>query len=246
MRYGIISDIHSNLEALNAALEHIGGVDAYICPGDIVGYGANPNECCDIIRNLAPAVVIGNHDAAVIGTLDLSWFNRNATMAAKWTNGVLSEANREFLLKLQPTVSERQHVVVHGSLDDPLSFDYIMSPSAARPSFDAAQPGVRVIFIGHTHVAEYYSRRQGSLEVDQFYLTGGGKVRLRHDFSYVVNCGSVGQPRDGNPAASCGVYDADEQTIEVFRVPYDLHAAQAKIHEAGLPAPLADRLTLGV
>jgi diadenosine tetraphosphatase ApaH/serine/threonine PP2A family protein phosphatase len=246
MRYGIISDIHGNLEALSAALERIGEVDAFICPGDVVGYGADANECCDILRKLAPTIVLGNHDAAVIGSVDLSYFNPNARAAAIWTSGILSEANREFLSQLQPVLYERDWVVAHGSLDDPFRFKYIVSPWTAAPSFEKMPDGVLFCFVGHTHVAEYYAKMRGVNGVDQIPLTNGGRINLREGFSYVVNCGSIGQPRDGNPHAGCGIFDTEERIVEVFRVPYDIAGAQRKIMDAGLPRSLAERLSLGV
>ncbi|MDO8585729.1 MAG: metallophosphoesterase family protein [Armatimonadota bacterium] len=246
MRCGIISDIHGNLEALEAAIDRLGQVDAYICPGDIVGYGANPNECCDLVRRLAQVAVIGNHDAAVLGVLDISWFNLNARAAVAWTSDILSEENRSYLTRLQPTWSSEERIVVHGSLDGPLEFPYIDSPWAAMPSFDAMSEELTVCFIGHTHLAECYTQRRGVLGVDGISMTSGGKIELREGFRYVINCGSVGQPRDGNPAAACGVFDTDARTVEIVRVDYDIPATQRKIKDAGLPEALADRLSLGV
>ena len=245
MRYGIISDIHGNLEALQAVIERIGHVDAYICPGDIVGYGADPNGCCDILREFSPITVMGNHDAAALGNMDLSWFNPLAKAAAEWTGATLSDDSRRFLLSLPLTEDLGDLVIAHGSLHEPQRFYYIEDPWMARPSFDALPRGAQVAFVGHTHITEYYVRQRGVMGVDQLSLISGGTVELRDGFSYLVNCGSVGQPRDGNPEASCGMFDAEKRTVEVFRVSYEIAAAQRKIVQVGLPRQLADRLAFG-
>jgi len=244
MRYGIISDIHSNLEALRAALEQIGEVDAYICPGDFVGYGADPNECCDIVRGLAPISVVGNHDAAVVGSFGLAWFNPIARAAAEWTASVLSEPNLAYLGRLKPTADIDSGIITHGSLDDPLDFRYIADSWTAAPTFDlmAETP---VCFIGHTHIAEVYIAQPGVRGVDQIALTSGGRIEIKEGFRYMINCGSVGQPRDGEPTAACGLYDTGERTVKVMRAPYDVRTAQKKIRAAGLPQALADRLSVG-
>ncbi|MDO8683817.1 MAG: metallophosphoesterase family protein [Armatimonadota bacterium] len=246
MRYGIMSDIHSNLEAFNACLERIGQVDAYVSPGDIVGYGASPNECCEIISRLAPTTVVGNHDAAVLGNLDLSWFNPSARAAAVCTSQILSDTARLYLSQLQLDLSKSEWSLVHGSLDDPGSFKYITSPWTAKPTFEAMPVGITVCFIGHTHIAEYYAKQSGIEGVDRISMRNGGKIALRDGFSYIINCGSIGQPRDGNPLAGCGIYDSASGIIEFFRVPYDIAETQRKIRDAGLPASLADRLALGI
>jgi len=245
MRYGIISDIHSNLEALNAVLDRIGQVDAYICLGDIVGYGANPNECCDIIRGLAADSVIGNHDAAALGTLDVSWFNRHARYAVARTSELLSDESRSYLAGMSFTSQTDKYVLAHGSLDNPPDFRYIDDPWMAQPSFKLMPRDMSACFVGHTHLAEQYVQQWGVRGADRISMSAGGRIQLREGFRYIINCGSVGQPRDGNPAAACGVFDTDAGTVEILRVDYDIAAAQKKIRDAGFPLALADRLALG-
>lgn len=245
MRYGIISDVHANLEALNAVLERLNDVDAILCPGDIVGYGANPNECCAILRDLGATIVLGNHDAVCVGRMDIEWFNPHAQAAALWTAEHLAKQHSDYLLDL-PLVERRQEfVVVHGSLAAPPEFEYITGPSQACRSF-ADMGEYALCFVGHTHVAEFYAQRIGNSGADQTLVPSPIKVRIKPGFHYIVNCGSVGQPRDGIPLASCGVYDTDSGTVEIIRVEYDIETAQAKMRDSGLPEVLWQRLEFGM
>ena len=245
MRYGIVSDIHGNLEALSAVLEAIGAVDEILCPGDIVGYGPNPNECCEIISDLKAISVLGNHDAACVGLHNLEWFNPHAQTAILWTRDRLAKSHADRLLEHLEIHSGPEFLIVHGSLTQPLEFDYITSPWRAGESF--AEMGKHAIcFIGHTHIAEVYAHKLHHLGVDQIPMCEGGKITLAPSFKYIVNCGSVGQPRDGNPLASYGIYDSEENTIEICRVEYDMPTAQRKMIEAGLPDALWQRLEYGM
>jgi len=244
LRYGIISDIHSNLEALEAALDFLRDVDALICPGDIVGYGPNPNECCDIIRERGVITVLGNHDAAVIGQMALDWFNPLARAAIEWTADQVTAANRAFLESL-PLVHRLEHfVLVHGSLSSPEQFDYITSPWETIPTF-AEMPPHNLCFVGHTHIAEYYARPTGELQADQISMASGGTVALSAEFLYIINCGSVGQPRDYEPRAAVGIFDSDAGTVDIQRIEYPIAATQKKMRKAGLPKPLWTRLEFG-
>jgi len=244
VRYGIISDIHSNLEALEAALDFLRDVDALICPGDIVGYGPNPNECCDIIRERNVLTVLGNHDAAAVGRMPLDWFNPFARKAIEWTADRLTAPNRLFLESLPPVHRSEHFVLVHGSLSSPERFDYIASPWEAGPTF-AEMPPHDLCFIGHTHVAEYYPQRTGEFSADQVSMALGGTVALSAEFLYIINCGSVGQPRDYNPKAAVGIYDPEAGTVEIQRLEYPIAATQKKMRKAGLPKPLWTRLEFG-
>ncbi|HIE50273.1 MAG TPA: metallophosphoesterase [Armatimonadetes bacterium] len=242
MKYGLISDIHANWEALEAVLEALGEVDAYLCLGDVVGYGANPNECCERVRELGCTTIIGNHDEAALGRMDLNWFNPYARAAVEWTMAALTPENRKFLESLPATAEVDDFLLVHGALPDP--WMYITSPLEALLTFQNMEPDL--CFIGHTHVAEYYyvEKNQGSFP-SQVSLRRGGTVQVTPERRFIVNCGGVGQPRDGNPQAAAGIYDTETREVEVLRVDYDLPTAQRKIRAAGLPSILADRLAFG-
>ena len=244
MRFGIISDIHSNLEALQQVLEKLRTVDKMICPGDIVGYGPDPRECCDALRALDCATVLGNHDAAVADRMEMSWFNPDAGRAIRWTRETLDDDSMHCLKSLPVTHWADEFIVVHGSLKDPLEFPYIFSPSAARPCFEEMKD-YTLCFVGHTHIAEVYVQSIGSFGADQLEFARGGKLDFRPGFRYIVNCGSVGQPRDGNKDASFGIYDSEADIVEIIRVPYDIGAVQSKMRAAQLPRFLIERLEYG-
>jgi diadenosine tetraphosphatase ApaH/serine/threonine PP2A family protein phosphatase len=241
MKYGILSDIHGNLEALEAVLETVGEVDSYLCLGDIVGYGANPNECCDLIRELAEVTILGNHDEVALGRMDLEWFNPYARAAAEWTMAQLTPATRDFLSQLKPTARVGDLTLAHGSLPDP--WEYVTNSFEALNTFECLKTDL--CFIGHTHYAEYYWHPRENLRVRMENLIFGGVVELDPGCRYLLNPGSVGQPRDQNWKASAALYDTDAPRVEVLRVPYDLATAQAKIRAAGLPDVLWQRLAIG-
>lgn len=242
MRYGIISDIHANLEALDIVLRRLKDVDAYICLGDIVGYGPDPEECIAAVRAL-PGLkcVVGNHDLACIGKYDINWFNWLAREAIIWTQDHLTEASRAYLLSLPLMDMENSLTLVHGALPQPM--DYVTSEADARNVF--AEMITPTCLIGHTHVAEYYANAHGAAHVERKGLPKGGAVRLQQGLRHIVNCGSVGQPRDGNPMASFGVYDSVKRDLKVQRVAYAVSRVQEKIEQAGLPAMLGERLAVG-
>lgn len=261
MRIGIISDIHGNLEALQAVwhLFDAEKVDTVWCLGDIVGYGANPSECISEVKSRCSIVLKGNHDEASATLWGLDWFNEWARQAALWTHYQLSEQEIAFLENL-PTnrevklESENLPVVwlVHGSLRDPLT-EYILNAHIAAENMElllnkatsvAGTP--TLLFFGHSHVAEAYflpSRRSRKLRHQRFLVTTD--FQLQPDGVYLINVGSVGQPRDGNPYAACGILDTETLTLRVFRVPYDIERAAVKIIRAGLPQELALRLFQG-
>jgi len=242
MTYGLISDIHGNLEAFDAVLEALDSVDAFLCLGDIIGYGADPALCLEKLRSLPGLLcVAGNHDLAAVGRYDISWFNPFARAAVEWTAEQLSDEQTSYLRNLPLTAHVEGAILVHGSLPDEMG--YVTSPQEARACFDA-MPG-DTAFIGHTHVAEYYQIPRGTMPPTQVSLWSGGAVDLRDDLRYIINPGAVGQPRDGNPAASFGIWDVEARTVEIKRVPYDVEKAQAKIGSAGLPDYLSERLTVG-
>ena len=245
MRYLVLSDLHGNLEALNAALEHSAGAwDSGICCGDLVGYGADPNAVVEWVRANCPTVVRGNHDRASTGMEDLEWFNPVARAAAVWTLRVLSQENADYIRALPKgplTVEDFQ--VVHGSPFD--EDEYVVAPNEAGTAFGYLES--RLAFFGHTHVQGGFIWNQSRVETITRPSPGNGSEFLDIDpeCAYLINPGSVGQPRDGDARASYVLYDSGTKRVEYCRVPYDVATAQRKIYEAGLPPILGDRLTVG-
>lgn len=244
MRCGVISDIHGNLEGLLAVLEALGDVDLLISAGDIVGYGPDPNACCEIMQEQNALCVLGNHDAAVIGRMPIEWFNPIAADALLWTREQITEENQAFLETLPLVHWDDTFVLTHASLSAPEEYEYITSSWEARPSFAEMGP-LRLCFIGHTHIAEFYWQRIGEIWVHQVNTGAGGIIELQEDVRYIVNSGSAGQPRDFDARSSAAIYDSEAQTIEVLRVEYPITDTQRKMRAAGLPEPLIRRLEYG-
>jgi predicted phosphodiesterase len=245
VRIAILSDIHSNLEALDAVLARARdeGATATFVLGDIVGYGADPDAVVARLAEQPSATVIaGNHDLAATGRFDATWFNTVAADAIRWTESTMDPATRAFLSGLEPRGDSSEGLLVHGSVVDPAA-EYVVNVEAARASFDAAP--FACCFFGHTHLPTLFADDDG--RIDGFALHDGASVSLSANGTtrYMINPGSVGQPRDGDPRASMMIYDSDERTAVVYRVPYDIEAAASKIRDAGLPGMLADRLSLG-
>ena len=240
MKYAVLGDIHANLEALQTVIEFAEGqgVKQFLSVGDIVGYGANPVECVEIINDLNVPVVAGNHDYAVAGKLDVEFFNSYAKQAVLWTREALGQKWLEWLntIKLVNVYNEKI-TLVHGSLNFPDMFDYIQTSYDAHLSLETLK--TRVCFLGHSHVpitffsgpAVSYSMQQ---EID---MNGFEKV--------LINVGSVGQPRDENPKASVAIYDDEEDKVQIHRLEYDVDKAAQKIIDAGMPDILAERLYHG-
>jgi len=242
MTYGLISDIHGNLEALEAVLSELEGVEGFLCLGDIVGYGADPRACLERVRGLRNLTCIaGNHDLAGIGRYDLNWFNPLARAAIEWTSQQLATEERSYLASLPLTVEVEEAIAVHGSLPEPM--EYITTPQEARECFDAMSGPL--VFVGHTHMAEYYRVLRETRSPEQVSLFSGGRISLEPQVRYVVNPGAIGQPRDGNPAASFGVWDPSAHAVETRRASYDIERAQEKMRRAGLPEYLIARLAVG-
>ena len=245
MRYLILSDIHSNREALAAVLNRVRRKrwDKAIVLGDVVGYGANPNEAVDAVRSLRPLVAIrGNHDKVCSGVEDGEMFNRVALQAAIWTREHLTPSNLHWLRSLPegPVVVDGAFAIAHGT---PIDEDaYIFGEIEALNVF--RQTAFPLCFFGHSHFPVIFGL---SPEAIQTVLTQPPSFRFRLEpgVRYLVNPGSIGQPRDGNPLASFAMFDSDTRTVAVHRVRYPLERAQRKILGAGLPRPLADRLALG-
>lgn len=241
MRVGIISDIHSNLEALNAVLAYARNqrIDEYVCLGDIVGYGANPNECINTVRKFTTRIVAGNHDFGVCNRTDTSYFNDVAQKAIEWTKKVITKENMDFLKSLPLEMEYRNACFVHSTPSFPDRWNYILSMYDAMREFDFFENPV--CFIGHSHQPAIFTINPDNeigTSIDDSLVFKKGK-------RYIVNAGSIGQPRDGNPAASFLVYDVDKKSITFSRIKYDIKKTQEKILDAGLPPFLAQRLEIG-
>ncbi len=243
MKIGIFSDVHGNLEALEAVLDAQAreGVQRTWCLGDLVGYGANPNECVARVRQAADVVVIGNHDAACVGAEDITHFNQHAREAVLWTQGQLTPEHGEWLKALPFTESVEQVLLVHASPFEPSNWHYIhaqMRMVEMRNGFNATQ--AHCAFVGHSHQPLILIKKG-----EEFFQFLGDHLHLEEGSRYLINVGSVGQPRDGNPKACHVIYDTDERTVTMARATYDITTAQRKIRAAGLPDILADRLEVG-
>jgi len=245
VRYLILSDLHANLEALEAVLQQAGGqYDRALCCGDLVGYGADPNAVVDWVRANCTVVVRGNHDKACIGQDDLEWFNPVARAAAQWTLRTLTAENADYIRGLsQGPVLEGGFEVVHGS---PLDEDeYMLAADEAVDAFSYLE--TRVAFFGHTHVQGGFIWNHSRVETILCSPAPGERQLMEIDpeCAYLINPGSVGQPRDGIPQAAFALYDPDARLVTYCRALYDVGRAQQKIRDAGLPPILADRLSLG-
>ena len=240
MRIAVVSDIHGNLVALRAVLDHAGSVEAVWCLGDTVGYGPEPDACVHELRAREHLAVAGNHDWAAVGKIGTEEFNPVAATAAHWTSGQLSAEARDYLLLLPQRRTEGAFTLVHGSPRDPI-WEYVLDTGTAAASFPHFQ--TRYCLIGHTHIPSYFALRNGIVEAE--YATPGLELQLRADERLMLNPGSVGQPRDEDPNASYLLLDTDEPRAVWQRVPYDVAATQAAMERHELPRPLIDRLTVG-
>ncbi len=241
MLYGIISDIHSNLEALEQVLAQLTLVDNKVCLGDMVGYGPNPNQCIHRIRSLNIPSVAGNHDKAVTGEMELTWFNPNARDAVNWTKKEISQENLEYLIKLPLILEEDDFYMVHGGLRSPLE-EYITSVSDAIPTFEKMKKPL--CFVGHSHVPLAVAMKKDG-NYDGWVLTDKQEVLVDNYKKVIINVGGVGQPRDGDARASFGIYDTGTRIFTLRRIEYDFAKVQAKMREVGLPLPLIERLQYG-
>lgn len=247
MRIGIISDIHANSEALFAVLEVMDrlGVDRTVCLGDIVGYGPDPDACVEKVMERSDAVVRGNHDKAAVGLIDLTWFNRIARQAAIWTRGVMKPANLHLVQDLPqgPREVGEGVLICHGTPYD--EDEYLVENRVALQSYaclDEKYPDVRVCLHGHTHQPIVIARRPGEKPQAQAWRE---RTDLEPGVTYLINPGSVGQPRDGIELASFGILDTSGRAYTNLRVAYPFSDTEKKILSAGLPAELAYRLEHG-
>ena len=255
MLIGILADVHANLQALEATLEWMDarGVDDRVCLGDVVGYGGDPERCIEIVRERCSVTVRGNHDHAVFDAALRMDFNEHARQAVERHAEILDEAEVAWLRSL-PEVATREGVILgHAGFADPGSYPYVTDPATATVEL-AAMPG-RIGFIGHTHVpAIFRALEDGEAErvVPASWIevpgadAGEVNVRLEEPGRFLVNPGSVGQPRDRDPRAACAVFDTAGEILILARIPYDVRAAQQAIVDRGMPAFEASRLSYGV
>jgi len=240
VRYAVLSDIHSNLEALEAVVADAAPrSDGFLCLGDLVGYGADPVACVEIVAERAQTIVSGNHEHAVVGLLDLEWFNPYARTAAEWTRERLDDDHRCYLTALPLVAEVGDATLVHASPDRPAEWEYLVT---AQDGFDAFSAfATRLCFVGHSHLAGVWSLGSSGPE----HQPGMVDLALERGRRYIVNVGSVGQPRDRDPRASYAIWDAERGTVTIRRVVYDVASARRKILVGGLPRFLADRLAWG-
>lgn len=241
MRVAVVSDVHANLHALEAVLADIDRerVDAVWSLGDVVGYGPQPNRCCELVAAHADVSLCGNHDLGALGLLSLDDFSPEAAAAARWTSEVLSADAREYLQSLEPKAETPQAALVHGSPRDPV-WEYVLTPDAALAALDEA--GRSLLLVGHSHVAlalQLGDDLEGGLAPD------GAQVELDEGTRRLLNPGSVGQPRDADPRAAWLLLDFERPVATFRRVPYAIDRTQAEIRAAGLPDVLATRLETG-
>jgi len=237
----LISDIHGNLQALEAILGRIEamGIEEVVCLGDVVGYGADPNACLDRVRSVCTRVIMGNHDAAAVGMTSVEYFNSAARTAALWTGGQLSEENKAYLRSLPYGADFDRFRIVHATPDDPPAWKYLLTADSALLQFDYFSGSL--LFYGHTHVPLTFDLSEaGDIAVSEEY-----ELRLEEGHRYIINTGSVGQPRDGDPRAAFAVFDREKLRVTILREKYDIELAQRAILAAGLPPVLADRLSYG-
>ena len=239
MRYAVLSDIHSNLEALEAVLTDAGAqsCDQYVCLGDVVGYNANPSECVKRIQDLGCPVVKGNHDEQATFPASSERFNELAERAIEWTRERLNEQDMKWLGSLPLQQRVHDFTIVHATLDTPGQWGYVFNNLDAVASFTYQR--TPVCFFGHTHVPMVFVRDEGVRRETSEH------IRIELGKKYFINPGSVGQPRDGNWRAGYCIYDIENNLVELLRIKYDLSTAQKKITKAGLPRLLAERLAMG-
>jgi diadenosine tetraphosphatase ApaH/serine/threonine PP2A family protein phosphatase len=241
MRYILMSDIHGNLEALQATIEAARRYEPYqlMCLGDLVGYGADPQPCVELIGDKANLMLAGNHDLAVAGIISTEEFNSIARQSIEWTRDQLSGEDKELLANLPLQYVDGDYCYTHASPIDPMRFVYIRTLEEVAEVF--SHIGQQFCFVGHTHlpVLVTMSKKTGRMEVVRDH-----RVRLHDQTRYFVNVGSIGQPRDSNPDACMVVLDEEDRSLEFVRVPYDISKSQGKILSNGLPSYLAERLVL--
>jgi len=240
MRYGIFSDVHGNLEAFKAACDYLDKerIDEFIFNGDIIGYGANPRECLELLGKIDPIIVAGNHDWATIDKFSLANFNPQAKDALLWTKEELREENLSFLNSFRLKYTGDDFICVHGSLNDPAKFNYIIYSYEASLNFSLFNK--RILFVGHSHRAEAFS-----IKDEKISYIKSKEIKIDSKTKYIINVGSIGQPRDQDPRLSLCIYDSNEGLVKFVRLEYNIKKAADKILKKGLPPLLAMRLFEG-
>ncbi|MDD9946120.1 MAG: metallophosphoesterase family protein [Myxococcales bacterium] len=245
MRFGIFSDVHANLEALSAVLEayRSESVDKMYCLGDVVGYGANPNECATMVREVAEITILGNHDAAVAGRMDYSYYYEAARQALDAHASLLTDVNSQWLKELPYKHMLAEHAVLlcHGSPVRIEEFEYIFAPEQARECLPIFEQLGDITLIGHSHLCKVFALRPGEV-----HELAPEDFDLDPDYKYIVSVGSVGQPRDYDNRASYTVYDTEKRRFEFKRVEYDIDLAATKIFDSNLERNFGHRLFIGV
>lgn len=244
MRFAILADIHSNLAAFQAVLDDLrekGGADEIWCLGDIVGYGPDPHECIELIRQYNHVCIAGNHDWASVGKIEIADFNPDAAAACRWTAQQLSPDDAKYLEGLPLRVYRDDFTLVHGSPREPI-WEYLVSTSSARLNFEMFATGF--CLVGHSHVPLMFEYEGETNSCRLVRLPIEAPIKLE-EHRLIINPGSVGQPRDEDPRASYAIYDSSDRTIRHYRVTYDIASTQEKMRRHGLPPPLAARLSYG-
>ncbi len=243
MRYAIISDTHANIDAVEVVIKDLKkqSVDKVAFLGDAVGYGARPEEVCNLIRPLVDFAVLGNHDAAVTGRMDYSQYYDAAKNALNWTHDQLSETNLNWLKELPYTATDGDIEFSHGSPLYPHLFDYIFSPEQVYELINHYEGLQRVTFIGHSHLTLSFK-----IENDHVTPVMQSEILCEADKKYIITVGSVGQPRDRDPRASYGIYDTETLLFQYRRLEYDTKSARKKILKAGLAEIFGERLLVGM
>lgn len=242
MRFAFISDIHANLEALEAVIEDIGknNIDETICLGDAVGYGANPNECVNLVKEHCAIALLGNHDAAATGLLTTQHFNIHARIAIEWTSQTLTPENKEFLSALPVVKTNELLTFVHATPYEPNMWYYITSLEEAAFNFQFFD--TKICLVGHTHIPIITALENNEIYVHQEKTIS---FKGKEDMRLLINIGSVGQPRDRNPECSYGILDTITEEFSLKRVQYNVHTTQAKMKKIRMPDFLINRLAEG-
>jgi len=243
MRYAIVADIHSNLAAFQAVLadlERNGGAEEIWCLGDVVGYGPDPRECIELLRQHRHLCVAGNHDWAAVGKIDTAYFNSKAAQAAHWTAAQLRPVDVDYLQNLPAALIQGDFTLVHGSPREPI-WEYVLTVETANINFEYFR--TKFCLVGHSHAPVLFDLDRN--RASQVYRLPGELSLKQEERRLIINCGGVGQPRDGDPRASYAIFDDDRGIIYHYRIEYDISTTQQKMRKAGLPSRLIDRLSYG-
>lgn len=244
-RFGVVADVHANLQALERVLAFLEdeGVETIWCLGDVVGYGGDPSPCLELVRERCAGTVRGNHDAAVVDPSRRDWFNHHARAAIERHAGMLDDDELAWLDSLPPTIERERFSLGHGGFADPAAFTYVTNDRLASLELDALETSLGAI--GHTHVPAAWRRTAGGV-VESRPARGDTELAIGDESGWLVNPGAVGQPRDRDPRAACGVVDLDDGSFRIVRLEYDVEGAAEAILAAGLPPFEAERIRRGV